>query len=185
MDHTDLPLTEHDFAQLQPDTIIDAIESLGLDCDARIFPLNSYENRVYQIGIENEAPVIGKFYRPNRWTDEQILEEHIYTEQLAQLDIPVIAPLKFNNHSLLHHNQYRYALYPRHGGRAPELDNKNHLEWLGRFMGRIHSVGSTDTFNTRPSINIDIYAIESSQYLLNHSFIPDYLQEAYESLIRI
>ena len=174
--------TEHDFAQLQPDTIIDAIEALGLDCDARIFPLNSYENRVYQIGIENEAPVIGKFYRPNRWTNEQILEEHLFTEQLAQLDIPVIAPLKFNDNSLITHKQYRYTLYPRHGGRPPELDNTDHLQWLGRFMARIHAVGATQSFKYRPSINIDSYVIEASQFLLNNQFIPDYLLDAYQTL---
>lgn len=183
MDDSDTPAIEHDFAQLQPDTIIDAIEALGLDCDARIFPLNSYENRVYQIGIENKSPVIGKFYRPGRWTDEQILEEHRYTEQLAQLDIPVIAPVKFNGQSLIFHNQYRYALYPRHGGRAPELDDKNHLQSLGRFMGRIHAVGATEQFKFRPSININSYAVESSQFLLNNAFIPDYLTDAYQSLL--
>jgi len=187
MDHSDTPEEdqleiEHDFAQLQPDTIIDAIEALGLDCDARIFPLNSYENRVYQIGIENEAPVIGKFYRPNRWTNEQIIEEHIFTEQLAQLDIPVIAPLKFNGNSLIVHKQYRYALYPRHGGRPPELDNKEHLQWLGRFMARIHAVGATESFKFRPSISIDSYAIEASQFLLNNRFVPDYLLDAYQTL---
>jgi Ser/Thr protein kinase RdoA (MazF antagonist) len=174
--------SEHDFAQLQPDTIIEAVETLGLDCDARIFPLNSYENRVYQIGIEDAVPVIGKFYRPNRWSNAQILEEHVFTEQLAQLDIPVIAPLKFNGNSLLQHNQYRYALYPRHGGRPPELDNKDHLQWLGRFLGRIHAAGATEAFQFRPSISVSSYAIESSQFLLNNHFIDDYLLEAYQSL---
>ena len=182
MDQADTPEVEHDFAQLQPHTIIEAVETLGLDCDARIFPLNSYENRVYQIGIENEAPIIGKFYRPNRWSNEQILEEHAFTDQLAQIDIPVITPLKFNGNSLLKHNQYRYALYPRHGGRPPELDNKEHLEWIGRFMGRIHEAGATENFKHRPSISIDSYAVESSQFLLKNQFIPDYLLDAYQSL---
>ena len=182
MPTSDQPENEHDFAQLQPHTIIEAVESLGLDCDARIFALNSYENRVYQIGIEDEAPVIGKFYRPNRWSDKQILEEHAYTDQLAHLEIPVITPLKFNKSSLLIHNQYRFALYPRHGGRAPELDNKDHLQWLGRFMGRIHAVGETESFKFRPSIDIDSYAIETSQFLLDQHFIPDYLLEAYQTL---
>ena len=182
MNSPDDPEVEHDFAQLQPQTIIEAVESLGLDCDARIFPLNSYENRVYQIGIENDTPVIGKFYRPRRWSDEQILEEHHFTDQLAELDIPVIAPLKFNGNSLLSHNNYRYTLYPRHGGRPPELDNKDHLQWLGRFMARIHAVGATEDFKYRPSISIESYVIEPSQFLLNNQFIPNYLLEAYQSL---
>ncbi|MCW8955408.1 MAG: phosphotransferase, partial [Gammaproteobacteria bacterium] len=126
---------EQDYTALTPDTIIDATESLGLSCDARIFPLNSYENRVYQIGLEEETPVIGKFYRPHRWSDEQILEEHAFTQALADLEIPVVPPLQFNQQSLFEFNQYRFALYPRQGGRSPELDNADNLRWLGRFIG--------------------------------------------------
>ncbi len=174
---------QHDFAQLQPDTIIDAVEKLDLACDARIFALNSYENRVYQIGIEDKQPVIGKFYRPNRWTDEQILEEHVFTEKLSQLEIPVIAPLAFAGKTLIYHNQYRFALYPRHGGRTPELDNKDHLQWIGRFIARIHSVGATKNFQHRPVINVNSFAVEASQFLIQNQFIPDYLNEAYQSLI--
>jgi len=174
---------QHDFAELQPDTIIDAIEKLNLACDARIFALNSYENRVYQIGIEDKQPVIGKFYRPNRWSDEQILEEHVFTENLSQLEIPVIAPIAFADKTLIYHNQYRFALYPRHGGRTPELDNKDHLQWIGRFIGRIHSVGSTENYQHRPAIDINSFAIEASQFLIANEFIPDYLNEAYQSLI--
>jgi len=174
---------QHDFAELQPDTIIDAIEKLNLACDARIFALNSYENRVYQIGIEDKQPVIGKFYRPNRWSDEQILEEHVFTENLSQLEIPVIAPIAFADKTLIYHNQYRFALYPRHGGRTPELDNKDHLQWIGRFIGRIHSVGATESYQHRPAIDINSFAIEASQFLIANEFIPDYLNEAYQSLI--
>ena len=174
---------QHDFSQLQPDTIIDAAEKLGLACDARIFALNSYENRVYQIGIEDKQPVIGKFYRPNRWTDEQILEEHVFTEKLSQLEIPVIAPTAFAGKTLIYHNQYRFALYPRHGGRTPELDNKDHLQWIGRFIARIHSVGATESFHCRPAINVNSFAIKASQFIIQNEFIPDYLNEAYQSLI--
>lgn len=178
---TDQPL--HDFAALNPDTIIDAVESIGLQCDARILALNSYENRVYQIGIDDAPPLIGKFYRPNRWSDAQIIEEHEFTEALAELEIPVVAPLRFNNQSLLFHQNFRYALYPRKGGRTPELDNPQHLEWLGRFIGRIHALGSQQTFQYRPAIDIQSYVIDARDFLLHNNFIPDYLSDAYNSLM--
>ncbi len=176
-------IDEADFAELQPDTLIAAVESLGLDCDARIFPLNSYENRVYQIGLYEAPPIIAKFYRPNRWTDAQILEEHRFTDELANRDIPVIAPLQFQGCSLHSYQHYRFALYPRHGGRPPELDNPEHLRWLGRFIARIHATGSTQRFQYRPGLNTESFAIAPSRYLIDHGFIPDYLQEAYQSLI--
>ncbi|TNF36525.1 MAG: serine/threonine protein kinase [Gammaproteobacteria bacterium] len=172
-----------DFAALQPDTIIDAVESLGLNSDARIFPLNSYENRVYQIGIENQAPVIGKFYRPQRWTDAQIREEHRFTLALQQLDIPVIAPCTYDDESLLHYRQYRYAIYPRVGGRAPELDNADHLKRLGRFLGRIHALGCSQPYRDRPVMDLQSYVIQPSSFILQQHFIADYLQDAYRSLI--
>ncbi|MDH5483944.1 MAG: serine/threonine protein kinase [Gammaproteobacteria bacterium] len=175
--------TEPDFAQLAPDNIIDAIESLDMRCDARIFPLNSYENRVYQIGIEDQQPVIAKFYRPHRWTDEQILEEHHFTEELARLEIPVVAPLCINGQTLIHTQAYRLALYPRRGGRVAELDNLEHLAWISRFIGRIHAVGSTTRFKLRPDISIQAYATEPSNHLLANDFIPDYLNNAYQTLI--
>lgn len=173
----------HDFAALNPDAIIDAVEAIGLQCDARVFALNSYENRVYQIGIEDAPPLIGKFYRPNRWSDEQILEEHQFTAALAELEIPVVAPLHFNNHTLQHAHGFHYALYPRKGGRTPELDNPEHLEWLGRFIGRIHALGSQQQFQHRPAINIQNYVLDSREFLIQQHFIPDYLQDAYHSLM--
>ena len=172
-----------DFAALAPDTIIDAVESLGLACDARVFALNSYENRVYQIGIEGEQPLIGKFYRPHRWSDEQILEEHAFTTELAELEIPVIAPLAFAGSTLLHHQQYRFALYPRKGGRTPELDNPEHLLWLGRFLGRMHAVAATRPFVHRPAVDLPSYITAPVQYLFSHNFIPDYLRPAYQSVL--
>ncbi len=172
-----------DFAALQPNTIIDAVEILGLDCDARIFPLNSYENRVYQIGIESQTPVIGKFYRPNRWSDEQIREEHRFTEALHQLDIPVVAPCRYDDETLLQYQQYRYAIYPRVGGRTPELDNPDHLKRLGRFLGRIHALGMSQPYKYRLTLDIQSYVVEPSVFILQHQFIADYLKPAYQSLI--
>ena len=170
------------FQSLKPDIIIDAVESLGLECDARIFALNSYENRVYQIGIENSEPVIGKFYRPGRWSDQQIIEEHIFTQELADLEIPVVAPLSFEGKSLISHNNFRFALFPRRGGRTPELDNPEHLQWMGRFIGRIHAAGAAQPFAHRPGIDIQGFVIEPGQFLIDNNFIPDYLHDAYQSL---
>jgi len=176
----------HDFAALNPDVIIDSVESLGLQSDARIFALNSYENRVYQIGLEEGSTygqkIIGKYYRPHRWSNEQIQEEHDFTRELAQLEIPVVAPLQFNQQSLLNYNNFRFALYPQKGGRTAELDNAEHLEWIGRFLGRIHLAGASKTFSTRPKISVQDFAINSAAFLLNNKFIPDYLLEAYQTL---
>jgi len=176
----------HDFAALDPTLIIDSVESLGLESDARIFPLNSYENRVYQIGLEEGSDygqkIIGKYYRPNRWTNQQIQEEHDFTTELAQLEIPVVAPLQFNQQSLLSYNNYRFALYPQKGGRIAELDNPEHLEWIGRFLGRIHLAGASKPFITRPQISVQDFAIDSAHFLLANNFIPDYLEEAYQTL---
>ncbi len=180
------PTPTHDFAALDPTLIIDSVESLGLESDARIFPLNSYENRVYQIGLEENSDygqkIIGKYYRPNRWSNEQIQEEHDFTTELSDLEIPVVAPLQFNQQSLLSYHNYRFALFCQKGGRTPELDNPEHLEWIGRFLGRIHLAGASKTFHFRPQISVQDYAIDSAHFLLENNFIPDYLIDAYQTL---
>ncbi|VAW56792.1 YihE protein, required for LPS synthesis [hydrothermal vent metagenome] len=177
---------DHDFAKLTPSLIIDSVESLQLESDARIFPLNSYENRVYQIGLEAGAEygqkIIGKYYRPHRWSNEQIQEEHDFTEELAQLEIPVVPPLKFNDKSLHVYQDFRFALYLQKGGRTAELDNNEHLEWIGRFLGRIHLAGASKSFITRPQVSVQDFAINSAEFLLNNNFIPDYLLDAYQTL---
>lgn len=176
----------HDFAALDPTLIIDSVESLGLQSDARIFALNSYENRVYQIGLEEGSDygqkIIGKYYRPNRWTNEQIQEEHDFTTELSDLEIPVVAPLQFNQQSLLNYNNFRFALFRQKGGRTAELDNTEHLEWIGRFLGRIHLAGASKSFKYRPQICVQDYAIDSARFLLENNCIPDYLLEAYQTL---
>ena len=180
-------ISDHDFAGLDPTLIIDSVESLGLVSDARIFPLNSYENRVYQIGMDETSSyagkIIGKYYRPNRWSDQQILEEHLFTQELADLEIPVVAPLQFEQQSLHHYQDYRFALYPQRGGRNAELDNVEHLEWIGRFLGRIHMAAASKSFEYRPEISVQGFAIDSSDFLLKNNFIPDYLLDAYQSLV--
>ncbi len=172
------------YDELTPDTIIAAVESVGLYSDARILALNSYENRVYQVGIESQQPIIAKFYRPMRWSDEQILEEHQFTQTLKDLDIPVVPPLMFKHQTLFQYGGFRFALYPRVGGQAPALDNKHHLEIIGRFIGRIHNLGKQNTFTYRPTITIDSYAHQSRTFLLENNFIPTDLCAAYETIAR-
>ncbi|VAW66407.1 YihE protein, required for LPS synthesis [hydrothermal vent metagenome] len=176
----------HEFAALDPTLIIDSVESLGLLSDARIFPLNSYENRVYQIGMEAHSAygpkIIGKYYRPGRWSNQQILEEHQFSDELAQLEIPVVAPLRLNQQTLHLHKDFRFALYPQRGGRTAELDNPEHLEWIGRFLGRMHLAAASKSFAYRPQITVQSFAIDSAEYLSAHDFIPDYLLDAWQSL---
>jgi len=173
----------HPYSKLTPDVVMDAAESTGLRCDARILELNSYENRVYQIGIEDAEPVIGKFYRHNRWSDEQILEEHNFTLELADEDVSVVAPMKINNNSTLSsHAGFRFALYPRRGGRAPALDDLTSLTILGRHIARIHSVGGISNFTTRPTITVESYGEASRRFLMENDFISPELLPAYESV---
>jgi len=182
MSETDNKLPFHELA---PDQILNSIESIGYLCDGHVSALNSYENRVYQIGIEDATPIIAKFYRPDRWSDESILEEHVFTAELQEMEIPVIAPSQDNEgQTLFQSGPYRIALYPRVGGRAPELDNPEHLLQLGRCIGRIHNVSATKPFQQRPTIDTESYAIEPREYLLQQNFIPADLIASYESLSR-
>ena len=171
------------FQQLGPDDILDAVESLGYLCDGRLLALNSYENRVYQVGIEDEQPLVAKFYRPARWSDECILEEHQFAQELADAEIPLVPAIKNKEgYSLFHHKDFRFALFERKGGYALEIDNLDQLYQIGQFMGRIHAIGKTKAFDYRPEITIESYVIESKEYLLNNNFIPKDLLDAYTSL---
>jgi Ser/Thr protein kinase RdoA (MazF antagonist) len=170
------------YADLQPDHILEALEALDFHCNGRFLALNSYENRVYQIGIEDERPVVAKFYRPGRWSDAQIIEEHEFTNELAAAEIPVVAPLAIGGKTLHRSGPFSFAVYPCHGGRAPELDDLDLLAQLGRLVARIHGVGATRPFRHRPTIDIDGYGIESCDYLLSEGFIPMELCPAYESV---
>ncbi|UCH49958.1 MAG: serine/threonine protein kinase [Betaproteobacteria bacterium] len=173
------------YSELTPDCVLNAIESVGYRCDGRMLALNSYENRVFQIGIDddNGGPkfVVAKFYRPHRWSDAQILEEHAFAFELDEAEIPVVAPLRIGEQSLHQFEGYRFALFPRRGGRAPELDDPDVLEWLGRFIGRIHARGAVKSFTHRPAIDIDSFGEQPVHYLLHHNFIPPDLVEAYRA----
>ena len=171
------------FSYLSPDTVLDAIESKGFECNGQLLALNSYENRVYQIGIEDQEPIIAKFYRPQRWTDQAILEELEFTTELDQNEIPVIAPIADQNgHYLSHHHGYRFALFPRRGGHAPELDNPDHLEQLGRLIARIHNVGATKPFKHRQQLSIELLGETPRAYVLQSGLIPMELETAYATV---
>jgi Ser/Thr protein kinase RdoA (MazF antagonist) len=144
--------------------------------------LNSFENRVYQIGQEEGAPVVAKFYRPGRWSEASIMEEHTFTLELAEREIPVVPPLILQGSTLHEHKGFRFAAYPRQGGRPPELDDPDTLEWMGRFMGRIHAVGATQDFAHRPPLDIDTFGTEPRAWLLENNWIPPELLGAWESV---
>jgi Ser/Thr protein kinase RdoA (MazF antagonist) len=170
------------YASLQPDHIFAALEQLSYRCDGRFLTLNSYENRVYQVGIEDESPVVVKFYRPNRWTDAAIIEEHEFALELAAAELPVVAPLSVDQKTLHTAGQFRFAVYPCRGGRSPDLDNFALLAQLGRLVARIHLIGALRDFSERPTIDIDSYGTSSREFLLDNEFIPIELEPAYESV---
>lgn len=172
------------FAQLTPDIIFDAVESCGYVTDGSQLALNSYENRVYQVGVDGKEPLIAKFYRPQRWESSQIKEEHQYCFQLAQQELPVVCPLvNAGGESLFQFKDFYFALYPRRGGYAPELDRLDNLLILGRLLGRFHGVGSSVDFKHRPVLNIDTFGWQS-YHLICQQFIPAELSSAYETLGR-
>jgi Ser/Thr protein kinase RdoA (MazF antagonist) len=172
----------HPFAALSPDVIMDAVESVGFRPDARIQELNSYENRVVQIGIEDSTPVIGKFYRAERWTDEQILEEHDFTLELAELELSVVPPLLIDDSTLHEHADFRFAVYPQQGGRAPAIDDVECLKIIARSIARIHACGSRQGFIDRPHFTITEFGHDARDFLLDEGFIPPGLLEAYSTV---
>jgi len=170
------------FYDLGPEQGLQAVESLGFACNGHQMGLNSYENRVYQVGVEDDAPVVAKFYRPGRWSDAAILEEHVFTLELAELDIPAVPPLLIDGDSLFHFGAHRFALYPLKAGRAPDLECNTHLQQLGRFIGRIHALGATAYFEHRPELNVHTFGDDAYEYLMENGFIPVELEKAYEPL---
>jgi len=184
------------YSGLTPDRVLDALESAGFRGDGRLLALNSYENRVYQVWLEEaavmqpgapaNASVVAKFYRPARWTDAQILEEHAFSIELAEREIPVVAPLATGGGKTLHDfGGFRFAVYPRRGGRTPELEDRDTLEWMGRFIGRIHAVGALRPFAERPSLDIASFGAEPREFLLSHGFIPHDLLDAWKSVVEL
>ncbi len=171
------------YAGLTPDVMLNAVDSVGYRTDGRLLALNSYENRVYQIGIEDEKPVVAKFYRPARWSNEQILEEHAFTLELAAREIPAVPPLAVEGRTLHEFEGFRFAVYPRRGGRAPELDDPETLEWMGRFIGRIHAVGALKPFVHRTTLDIETLGEEPREYQVGQEIVPADLEDAYISVL--
>ena len=174
-------MTAPPFAGLTPDRVLDALDSVGLHPDGRLSALNSYENRVYQAGMDEGPPLVAKFYRAQRWTDAQIVEEHEFARELADAEIPVVAPLAAVGRTLHQHAGFRFAVFPRRGGRAPELEDRRTLEWIGRFVGRIHARGAARRFRARPALDIDSHGSEPRAWLLASGLIPADLEEAWTS----
>ena len=169
------------YSGLTPDRALDALASIELRPDGRLLALASYENRVYQAWMEEGPPRVAKFYRPARWSDAQILEEHAFARELAEREIPVVAPLVAAGTTLHAFEGYRFTVFPRHGGRAPELEDPNTLQWIGRFVGRIHAVGATRPFRERPALDIESYGVEPREWLLASGLVPAELLESWTS----
>lgn len=162
--------------------MLDAIDSLGIHCDGRLMQLNSFENRVYQVWDDQGSQHIAKFYRPGRWSDAAILEEHAFTLELAAQEIPAVPPKIIGGKTLHHFEGYRFALFEKRGGRAPELELDSTLEWLGRFLGRIHSVGASLQYHARPPIDRQTFGIESRHFLVAGDWLPGELRAAWTSI---
>ncbi len=174
----------HPYAALTPDVVLDALASVGLLGDGRLTALSSYENRVYQIYLEDphagHGAVVAKFYRPERWNDAQILEEHAFAAELAAQEVPVVASLLLDGATLHHFGGFAFSVSPWRGGRAPELDDFEVLEWVGRFLARIHTAGAAHAFTARPALDLQSFAVEPRDWLLSHPMIPLDVQSAWE-----
>ena len=171
-----MPTSRHPYDALTPDVVLDALASVGLHGDGRLLALSSYENRVYQIHLEDAYEgcpvVVAKFYRPGRWTEAQILEEHAFSAELAAAEVPVVAPLAPQGATLHHHAGFAFSVSPRRGGRQPELDDGEVLEWIGRYLARLHIVGARSAFTARPALDLQAFGREPRDWLLTHEAIP-------------
>ncbi len=171
------------YAGLSPDVVLDAVAEAGYEPDGRLLALGSYENRVYQVGIEDSTPIVAKFYRPARWSDAAIAEEHAFALELADAELPVVAPIVIGGASLFLHAGFRYALYPRRGGRAPELESADHLAWVGRLLARIHGIGARDRFHERGAIDVEGFVRAPGRAVLASGLLPPTLESRYRRAV--
>jgi Ser/Thr protein kinase RdoA (MazF antagonist) len=169
----------HPFETLTPDVVLDALDSVGLRGDGRLTALSSYENRVYQVQLEDGSAVVAKFYRPERWSDAEIQEEHDFAAELMAAEVPAVGPLRLMDQTLHHFGGFAFSVSPRRGGRPPELDDGEVLEWIGRFLARIHTVGAAKPFVSRPRLDLQSFGVESMQWLLEHDKVPLDVQSAW------
>ena len=170
------------YLSLHPDDILDAVDSLGFRSDGRLLALNSYENRVYRVGIEDERPVVTKFYRPARWSDAALLEEHDFAHELAEQEVPIVPPTRYAGETLHFHGAFRFSVSEYRGGRTPELDDMNLLHQIGRLVARIHRCGESHPFEHRPFLDVESFGVRSHDYLLENGLIPRDLEPAYTSI---
>ncbi len=170
-----------DYAALTPDVVLDAVEQAGFATDGRLLALPSYENRVYQVGLDGASPLVVKFYRHARWSDAAIREEHAFAFELADAELPVVAPLRIDGASLLEQAGFRYALYPRRGGRAPELESADHLAWMGRLLARLHGIGARSRFERRGAIDAERFIREASRAAIASGLLPARSVEVYQA----
>jgi len=176
------------FAGLTPDVVLNAIDAHGLATSGQLLALNSYENRVFQVGLDEPLPngatfAVAKFYRPQRWSDAQILEEHAFVAELEAAEIPVVPALVLGGTTLHQFEGFRLAVFARRGGRAPELDDRSVREWLGRFIGRIHAIGARSAYTQRPALDAETFGVEPSTYLLTHAWLPPDVREVYRGVV--
>jgi Ser/Thr protein kinase RdoA (MazF antagonist) len=171
-----MPEARHPYETLTPDAVLDALASVGLYGDGRLLALSSYENRVYQVHLEDPfegaSVVVAKFYRPGRWSEAQILEEHAFSAELHDAEVPAVAPLAPQGRTLHHHAGFPFSVSPRRGGRSPELDDGEVLEWIGRYLARLHTVGARRPFEVRPPLDLSTFGEEPRTWLLSHDAIP-------------
>ena len=170
------------FAHLDPNSMLNALEAAGLKPDGRVSALNSYENRVYQVGMEDGPSKVTKFYRPGRWTDDAILEEHAFTEEIAALDVPAVCAETLSGKVLHRHEEFRFTVYPSAGGRPPELDNPVQLEVIGRSIARLHNAGALDSFKHRLDLDPVRIGDDSIELLLQSSLMPPHVNDVYEGI---
>lgn len=162
-----------------------AVESIGVVTDGRLLALNSFENRVYQVGIEDGAPLVAKFYRGGRWSDAAISEEHAFARELAEAELPFVAPIEFAKSTLLHYGNFRFALYRRQGGRAPELESATNLAWMGRLLARMHGVGSRGVFHARGALDRASLIRAPSKAVLASPLLPPALRDRYAHAVEL
>jgi len=176
-------MSDFTFDSLHPDLILDAIESLDVRVSSGLLALNSYENRVYQFVTEQNERYVAKFYRPARWTNDQIQEEHDFALELAEQEVPIAIPSIMRGKTLHEYNGVRFAIFPSVGGRQFEVDNLNQLEWMGRYIGKIHRVAQRKDFVHRPKISLTAYLDEPSKVLVSGQLIPHHLQTAFMTIL--
>jgi Ser/Thr protein kinase RdoA (MazF antagonist) len=172
-----------DFSSLSPDLILDGIESTGVQVDSGLLALNSYENRVYQFHDDNKVKYVTKFYRPQRWSKQAILEEHQFAIELAEEELPIVAPLVIDGTSLFEHNGYHFAMFPCRGGRIFEVDNLDQLEWMGRFIGRIHAVASRKGFQHRTTITTEDKLVRARGVIKSSGFVDISIENAFFTIL--